>query len=342
MFEPLSTAKTVWQAYGVAGLVGISVALVLTVVAQGVKRRRFYHNLVCILRIESLRVLTAMGQPGPPHDWIWGHLKIMGDLTKLVPADAHPQHMFTLLQRRYNLPGLFYLDLWPFARSMVIVTDAPVAYQITQKRVLPHHEWEDEYVHAVTGGGGFFTVESKEWKLHRSLMSPAYAPRNLLGVYPKVVEQVRNFRGVLERLATTESVFRMEEMAARFSFDAVGLFLLDREFNVQTDDKGPGRQAYDALRDAMRIQTPVNLTLYERVAQRWLVQSRRAVLHRLVAPVVQHRIASTGDIKEKRQSHFETVLDTELRMAEKKGNLNEVSRGILAECVFDRGDLSDG
>ncbi|KAJ9632028.1 hypothetical protein H2203_000429 [Taxawa tesnikishii (nom. ined.)] len=138
MFEPLSTAKTVWQAYGVAGLVGISVALVLTVVAQGVKRRRFYHNL-----------------PGPPHDWIWGHLKIMGDLTKLVPADAHPQHMFTLLQRRYNLPGLFYLDLWPFARSMVIVTDAPVAYQITQKRVLPHHEWEDEYVHAVTGGGGF-------------------------------------------------------------------------------------------------------------------------------------------------------------------------------------------
>ncbi|KAJ9632029.1 hypothetical protein H2203_000430 [Taxawa tesnikishii (nom. ined.)] len=78
-------------------------------------------------------------------------------------------------------------------------------------------------------------------------MSPAYAPRNLLGVYPKVVEQVRNFRGVLERLATTESVFRMEEMAARFSFDAVGLFLLDREFNVQTDDKGPGRQAIKTL-----------------------------------------------------------------------------------------------
>ncbi|AEO60420.1 hypothetical protein MYCTH_2112496 [Thermothelomyces thermophilus ATCC 42464] len=81
----------------------LSAAIVYFVVRVTAKRR-FYrrHDL-----------------PQPPHDPIWGHLKLIGEYGKMVTGD-YIQGPWTEMKQDFNLPDIFHLDMWP-ARPEFIV-----------------------------------------------------------------------------------------------------------------------------------------------------------------------------------------------------------------------------
>lgn len=41
-------------------------------------------------------------------------MKLFGEVMALYPPNVHPQVVFTYLKREYDLPEIFYVDLWPF------------------------------------------------------------------------------------------------------------------------------------------------------------------------------------------------------------------------------------
>src|SRR5690349_114992 len=78
------------------------------------QERRFYRNV-----------------PKPPHHWFWGHLKLMGETMASLPTDVHYQSAVTTIAHKYNMPGVFYLDLWPAGCGQVVVVDPDVALHMT-------------------------------------------------------------------------------------------------------------------------------------------------------------------------------------------------------------------
>jgi hypothetical protein len=66
-------------------------------------------------------------QPKPPHHWFWGHLKLLGDAIASLPPDCHYHTFMTTIAHKYNMTGVFYIDLWPIASSHLVVVDPDVA-----------------------------------------------------------------------------------------------------------------------------------------------------------------------------------------------------------------------
>lgn len=47
----------------------------------------------------------------------------MGEAAAEVPPNCHPQIYLTSIAHKYNLKGVFYIDLWPISEPMVVLTD---------------------------------------------------------------------------------------------------------------------------------------------------------------------------------------------------------------------------
>jgi hypothetical protein len=66
----------------------------------------------------------------------------MGETMASLPPDVHYQVAVTTIAQKYNMPGVFYLDLWPAGCGQVIVTDPDVASHMTVTKNHPKHEAE--------------------------------------------------------------------------------------------------------------------------------------------------------------------------------------------------------
>ncbi|KAL6357151.1 hypothetical protein LRP88_10770 [Fusarium phalaenopsidis] len=216
----------------------LTVALVLNVIYKGYRQRRFYRNL-----------------PGPPHSWLFGHLKVMGEMSALVPPNCHPQLYFTEMARRYNLDGIFYVDLWPVGPGSCLVTDPDLLDQITVRKILPHHPMAEDFLSAMIGRG------------------------SIGGANGLFVDECVQFRKNLDKLAATGEVFSMEHLSARLIFDVIARIVFNFPLHAQTT----GSQDLEDLRELiLLVEGQSDITIaYNPVEQikRWW--RRRQVLGRL-------------------------------------------------------------
>ena len=76
----------------VAALCTVLIIVVGRFFARAYVLRRRFRNLVCLTAQVFQRKTTyhVRSKPGPPHSWLWGHLKVMGEAMQEVPARAHP------------------------------------------------------------------------------------------------------------------------------------------------------------------------------------------------------------------------------------------------------------
>jgi hypothetical protein len=106
----------------------IALSSVIAALAYGLMRliqqRRFYKDLVCHYNYCESQARTRLinMQPKPPHSFLFGHLKLMGEIFAMLPSDVHYQCAVTTMAKKYDLPRVFYLDLWPMADGQVCVT----------------------------------------------------------------------------------------------------------------------------------------------------------------------------------------------------------------------------
>lgn len=151
-----------------------------------VRRRRYFNDL-----------------PKPPHDSFWGHLKLFGEIMASLPAGIHYQIAITTIAQKYNLPGLWYLDLWPLAPSQLIITDPDLGLQVTLFENHPKHPAESEFMGPIIGKENVATTEGPVWKAAHNMLSPAFSAshvRNMIGMF---AEEVMIFRSNLKKLASS-------------------------------------------------------------------------------------------------------------------------------------------
>ncbi|KAF2744016.1 cytochrome P450 3A30 [Sporormia fimetaria CBS 119925] len=162
----------------------------------------------------------------------------------LFPDNSQFQIWVTTWQRKYNLPGLFYVDLWPLGPTQLVVTDPDLAQHFVSPNMYPKHWFEARALDPVVGEGGMITSNGAHWKYLHKAIAPAFSVTNVRALTPKVAEQAMRFHSVVEKLAKSGEVFKMEGIMTALAFDVV----LKIAFDIDLDAQTKGSEALDALK----------------------------------------------------------------------------------------------
>ncbi|EAT87917.2 hypothetical protein SNOG_04157 [Parastagonospora nodorum SN15] len=126
------------------------------------------------------------------------------------------------MAKKYNLPGVFYLDLWPASPGQVIVIDPDVAQYMTVTKNYPKHEAEQWFLDPLIGKGNIVTVEGSQWKYLHKMLSPAFSVQHISNMRPAIAEEIMEFRSMIDKLADTGEKFCLEQLTQRTTFDVIG------------------------------------------------------------------------------------------------------------------------
>ena len=68
----------------------------------------------------------------PPHSFAFGHLLVLHNATKRMPADVNRFLYFgDIMRHNFAEQGVFYLDVWPFSKPFLVVASPALAAQAT-------------------------------------------------------------------------------------------------------------------------------------------------------------------------------------------------------------------
>ena len=176
-----------------------------------------------------------LSKPSPEHSFLLGNLKVMGEWTKKYPPDMHPQPLLADLRNEYKYRGLYYLDLYPFAESLLVITDVEVASQVQTSPGFHRHPFVKKYLRGLVGTKSIFVTQGAEWQRQRSWFNPAFSLNHLLTLVPGIVEEGLVFKEKLTEFAVSGEVISMNDAAMKLTIDVIARSVGDIRLKSQTE-----------------------------------------------------------------------------------------------------------
>ncbi|OAL35395.1 hypothetical protein AYO20_05245 [Fonsecaea nubica] len=226
--------------------------------------------------------------PCPPHDFWWGHLKIIGMAKREMPPGFHYHALMYYIGEKYKMPPVFYLDLWPISNPLMLVHDPDVAHQITQARSLPKHPVNSKVLGPLVGSHSVVTAEGQEWKMLRSILNPGFSAQYLSTLVSLLVRHGLVFKDRISDYASTGEVFPIQDTAMALTIDVIGEVVLGKNFDSQ--------------------RQPNELTMHFKKAVSWAGPSMDVISWNLSRPFKWWHCVQQDRIIEKmiRERHAET------------------------------------
>jgi hypothetical protein len=176
-------------------------------------RSDFYHSKV------------KKGLPMPPWNPLFGHLLTIDNAYKTysLPADIQMPDVLSPIAKDFDdeSDSLFYLDLWPFTRAMVMVSSPNYAQQA--ELIVDRPDTLLWSMHALTGGPSIFTSNGSEWKDVKDLLLPGF---NANYIYSNTmihtVDQAEVLVRILIEKARTKEIFQLDPVVLKYMMDISG------------------------------------------------------------------------------------------------------------------------
>ncbi|KAK2043662.1 cytochrome P450 [Colletotrichum somersetense] len=257
------------------------------------------------------------GLPQPPkHSWIWGHTPIWEELTATLPPFTHPQHVYTTMAQKYGLGGVFYIDMWPFFHSQVVITDPEAARLVVATTPqYPKHPAVERFLRPFTGRDSIAASNGDRWRYNHRMVGGGFASAQVKSMAGMIAEQFLVFRSRLRTLAETGEAFSMEEEAARAVFDVIGEIVFGVSLGAQ---QGSGSPLLEDLRASIDPATTFIST--------WNPWKRREARKSLQALQDRVREALAGEMRERLR-----VMQDEKELPSRRE-----TKSILDRIVLDR------
>lgn len=172
----------------------------------------------------------------PPHNLFFGHFLIIVCLVSQLPGDAHPVLLPEEIRRAYpDLGPDFYVDLAPFAVSMLVVGSPEANYQIAHEHLLEKTLTLKNYVRPLTDGLDFLTMEYTRWKKWRGIFNPGFSAAHLMTLIPVMVKATETFTQILEQRAKKQDIFALKRLTDYLTLDITGQIVLGTDLNCQLE-----------------------------------------------------------------------------------------------------------
>lgn len=173
-------------------------------------------------------------------DWhpIFGHLLFLKMVAATLPQNTVMRNVMWRIAREQFPGGLFYLHLWPFSGTILVVCNAHAASQV-EHLDLGKPKSVVGPIDTISGGPSLLTQEGAEWKRWRRLFSTGFSPGHPLKLAPGIAEEIAVFRDLLVGKCQDtglSEMFQMEEMTVRMTFDVIARVVMDKRLHYQLRD----------------------------------------------------------------------------------------------------------
>jgi cytochrome P450 len=185
----------------------------------------------------------------------------MGEAMAVFPPHVHPQIVITYLHKKYNLPDVWYLDLYPLGPTFLVLATPEAASHAVLTRNYGKHPAVEELLIPIVGRNSFVALNGAPWKYSQQLLAPAFKPRAVRGILPSVAEEVLAMRDLLAHKAETGEVFEMEEMLSGAIFEVILMSIFGDKLEGGTGLMDVVREPTKHMTRAQRTSNPI--------AKRW-------------------------------------------------------------------------
>lgn len=151
----------------------------------------------------------------------------MNDLLFKLPRDAHPSYLPRLIRQAIPDVGqVFYLDMWPFHRPLLVVSSPSVAHQFTQERPLRKSPEVARWIKPLANNQDLVSMEGHDWKHWRNIYNPGFSASHLIQLVPQILKEVSVFRDILKERAQSGVTLPFEEATVNLTMDVIGRVVL--------------------------------------------------------------------------------------------------------------------
>lgn len=147
--------------------------------------------------------------PYPPHDWLWGHVKLVGEYSSKIPGS------------HFHLPGLYYLDMWPFGPEFIMCTGPEAAALATTARPFPQADVVADYFHSVGMGSFIEATEGPLWKQLHQIFAPGLTPAATKTYTPFICDGAERLYSRVCEIAASGKVVNINIELSRYPFSVV-------------------------------------------------------------------------------------------------------------------------
>jgi cytochrome P450 len=159
-------------------------------------------------------------QPMPQYSTAFSHLLVLKEHMEALPTDCTTNTTFLKIAK--NFPnGMFYFDLWPFTKPLLIVNTPAAAQQLAQASLNKPENIEDAF-RQLTDGPNLFTMEEEPWKVWRALFNRGFSASYMLELVPAILKEAEVFCGLLQDQAQRGDMFQLENLTIRLTIDVIG------------------------------------------------------------------------------------------------------------------------
>jgi cytochrome P450 len=235
----------------------------------------------------------------------------MGEVAATMPPHMHPQAYLTAIAQKYDLKGIFYLDLWPIADSQVLLTDPELMNQVTITKPLQIHPMADDFLAPIVGRNTIATSNGPVWKRTHNVMAPAFSWSHIRTLTGMIADETMLFRSTLDRLAQSGEAFSLEDTAGRLVFDIIARIVFNFSLHAQTT----GSSYLNDLREMLKLaEAQLSWSPFVKVKAFF---RRSIILRRLHASITiqikdRLRLLRSGGVVPSRKDPY-SILDLMLR-----------------------------
>ena len=172
------------------------------------------------------------------HSWIFGHLKLMGEIMEGLPPDAHGDYLMIRIQENWRklfpgcskCPPVVYIDAWPIMPRLLISINIATSQQFTSDYSLPKPRQQKRVLYPLTKNLDLSSMEGAEWKVWRKRLNVGFSTQYITSRVPDIVEETEDFVKLLESKAGKDGswgeVFQLGEGATSLALDVILRFFL--------------------------------------------------------------------------------------------------------------------
>ncbi|KAL7902092.1 cytochrome P450 [Trichoderma sp. SZMC 28014] len=189
--------------------------------------------------------------PCPPHSMIWGHLKIIGEYVKKLPRGIHMQSVITELRADYDLPDVFYIDLWPLGPQFVFCNSPEASAIPTTENTFDMHPEVGNWLSGSVGARFIEATNGTLWKHLHQTLAPGLTPSIIRGNHGSIIEQAATLRRRFSDMAESGKVTDIRHELGYYPFQVMVKILLNETISAQI---------YDDVKNAIDLQGEINAT----------------------------------------------------------------------------------
>ncbi|KAK2802082.1 hypothetical protein FQN51_004992 [Onygenales sp. PD_10] len=219
--------------------------------------------------------------PKPPHSFLFGHIALYFKVAKQLAPDTPITVVFDEIRVQYNLPDVYYIDLWPLTVPFLITGDLAVANKFLND-YLRHPASLVAGLQSLTGGTrGLVSAHPYEWHSARSMIRPVFSVTNVQRFIPDMAQYSMQLRTKLVAHAKTSRPFPLIKLVEQWGADLTFRFILGQDAAVQQDGWGADInnrfQAIIAQADGPFTIDPLAARQHRKVQHRLQAQVREKI-----------------------------------------------------------------